>query len=308
MTSPRSNPIRQQLTVAALALAASGVTFILVLMAAGWPLDRTNGTSIPASGASSATPQPTPLVRYVAVDPALIPTYEAAHPRDRAVGFLSREIPPVGVYLPTGGTQQFELPSATPSATPSPTLTTTPTMTPTPTPTMTPTATLTLTPRATRTSTATASPTPLPTTTLVARFTPAPVALLPLPGADCAPAGLPVAGLVTRAFSRWHGGIDIAVDNNTPVRVTHSGSVIFAGWRTDGYGNLIVVQNGRFTTYYGHLRDITVHQGEWVVRGATIGTAGSTGNSTGPHVHYETRLDDVPVDPQTFDQRGFTPC
>ena len=306
MTSPRANPIRQRIIVAALALAASGVVFGLVMLAAGWPLGSDTGTSIPMPGASPATSLPTPIALYAAVDPALIPAYAAARQHDPEIGFLSRDIPPIGVYLPAGGAQQFELPTITPS----PTFTATPTITPsattTPTATITPTATVTAS--ATPTATMTASPALVPSATPLASFTPAPVALLPPPGVVGAPPGWPVAGLLTQGFSRWHGGIDIAVDNSTPVRVTHSGSVIFAGWRTDGYGNLVIVQNGRFITHYGHLRDIAVREGDWVARGAIIGEAGSTGNSSGPHVHYEIRLNDVPVDPQTFDRRGFTSC
>ncbi|WP_119067231.1 M23 family metallopeptidase [Aggregatilinea lenta] len=324
MFSPRSNPVRQRLALAALALVASGVTFALVILAARWPLGRHAETSVPALSVAYATSLPTPIALYAAIDPALIPAYEAARQGDREVGFLSREIAPVGVYLPAGNTLAFELPTSTPSSTP----TQTPTVTPSPTITPTATATPTITPSPTKghspavaaptdlppsatpsaTITAIPSPTPHPTATPLASFTPAPVALLSPPGVTCAPTGWPAAGLLTQSFSRWHGGIDIAVDNGTMVHATHSGSVIFAGWRTDGYGNLIVVQNGRFITYYGHLRDIAVHQGDWVARGAIIGEAGSTGNSSGPHVHYEIRLDDVPIDPQTFDKRGFTPC
>ena len=84
--------------------------------------------------------------------------------------------------------------------------------------------------------------------------------------------------------------------------------VIFAGWRTDGYGNLIILQSGMFITYYAHLTDFNVVAGQIVGRGSVIGFSGSTGNSTGPHVHYEIRINDSEVDPLTFEDRGYNSC
>jgi len=137
---------------------------------------------------------------------------------------------------------------------------------------------------------------------------PAAVSERPAPADGCAPSGLPAPGVLTQPFGRWHGGIDLAVHNAIPVRATHSGEVIYAGWRDDGYGNLVIVQSGRFTTYYGHLRRLEVTEGAWVARGGHVGWSGSTGNSSGPHVHYEIRLDDRPIDPLTFTGDGFNPC
>jgi len=127
-------------------------------------------------------------------------------------------------------------------------------------------------------------------------------------GEGCAPQGFPVHGILTRGFSSWHPGIDLAVDLGTPVLATHSGMVVFAGWRWDGYGNLVIIQNGRFITYYAHNHTLLVSAGQVVHAGATIALSGSTGWSTGPHVHYEIHVDDVPVNPETFDSRGFRSC
>jgi murein DD-endopeptidase MepM/ murein hydrolase activator NlpD len=84
--------------------------------------------------------------------------------------------------------------------------------------------------------------------------------------------------------------------------------VIFAGWSTVGYGNLVILQNGAFITYYAHLSDFNVVTGQQVGSASVIGWTGSTGNSTGPHIHYEVRINDVPVDPLTFENRGYPAC
>jgi murein DD-endopeptidase MepM/ murein hydrolase activator NlpD len=75
-----------------------------------------------------------------------------------------------------------------------------------------------------------------------------------------------------------------------------------------GYGNLVIVQNGPFITYYAHQSTLNVRAGEFVVQGSVIGWSGNTGNSSGPHLHYETRINDVPVDPLTFENRRFPGC
>ncbi|MBN1562907.1 MAG: M23 family metallopeptidase, partial [Anaerolineae bacterium] len=63
-----------------------------------------------------------------------------------------------------------------------------------------------------------------------------------------------------------------------------------------------------FITYYAHLTEFNVVEGQIVGRGSLIGWTGSTGNSTGPHVHYEIRINDTPVDPLTFEARGYPSC
>ncbi len=98
----------------------------------------------------------------------------------------------------------------------------------------------------------------------------------------------------------FHPGIDIAADEGTPIDAAASGRVIAAG-PDGGYGNLIVVDNGSgVTTRYGHCSQIYTRVGDAVVAGQPIGAVGSTGRSTGPHLHFEVRLGDTPVDPQRY--------
>jgi murein DD-endopeptidase MepM/ murein hydrolase activator NlpD len=79
-----------------------------------------------------------------------------------------------------------------------------------------------------------------------------------------------------------------------------SGRVTFVGWQ-NGYGQLIVIDHGGgLTTRYGHLSHIDVSQGQWIERSQFIGRVGSTGRSTGPHLHYEIRINDEPVDPLQY--------
>jgi murein DD-endopeptidase MepM/ murein hydrolase activator NlpD len=111
----------------------------------------------------------------------------------------------------------------------------------------------------------------------------------------------PVSGPVTSGFGwRWgrmHEGIDIAVPTGTPVAAAASGRVIYAGWM-GGYGNLVVIDHGGgIATAYGHNSSIAVGNGSSVSQGQTISYAGSTGHSTGPHVHFEVRVNGSPVDP-----------
>lgn len=127
-------------------------------------------------------------------------------------------------------------------------------------------------------------------------------------GGNCAPAGLPVAGILTQRMHTAHPGIDLGVPNGTPVIATHSGTVIYAAWSDIGYGYLVVVQSGSFMTYYGHNTSFNVSAGMNIAKGTVIAFSGNTGNSTGPHVHYETRIQDVPVDPLSFESRGYGSC
>lgn len=121
----------------------------------------------------------------------------------------------------------------------------------------------------------------------------------------------PVSGEMTDGFggrrnpfggvsSEFHPGQDIATIWGSPVEVTAAGTVTFAGWQ-NGYGNVVVVDHGRgLTTRYGHLSQIGVAEGQQVNRGDVIGNVGSTGRSTGPHLHYEVRINDEPVDPRSY--------
>jgi murein DD-endopeptidase MepM/ murein hydrolase activator NlpD len=105
---------------------------------------------------------------------------------------------------------------------------------------------------------------------------------------------------------RAHLGVDYAAPTGTPVRTVGDGVVEFAGWQR-GYGNFIVVQhrNGH-TTAYGHLSKIHVRKGQRVSQGDTIGAVGSTGVSTGPHLHFEFRDQGVHKDPLLIAKQGET--
>ena len=121
-----------------------------------------------------------------------------------------------------------------------------------------------------------------------------------------AEAGLiwPVAGPITSPFGmRWgklHQGIDIGVPMGTPIHAAASGQVIYAGWMT-GYGNLTVIDHGGgIATAYAHQSKLEVSVGDEVTQGQEIGLVGSTGHSTGPHLHFEVRVNGVPVDPLAY--------
>jgi len=102
-----------------------------------------------------------------------------------------------------------------------------------------------------------------------------------------------------RSFE-FHTGQDIDAQTGDPVVAGASGTVTFAGVQ-NGYGNLVVIDHGGgLTTRYGHLSHIDVAQSETVERGQFIGRVGSTGRSTGPHLHYEIRINDEPVDPLQY--------
>jgi murein DD-endopeptidase MepM/ murein hydrolase activator NlpD len=114
----------------------------------------------------------------------------------------------------------------------------------------------------------------------------------------------PVSGPVTSGFGwRWgrmHEGIDIAVPSGTPVHASASGSVIYAGW-LGGYGNLVVIDHGGgIATAYGHNTSVVVGTGTGVSQGQVIAYSGSTGHSTGPHVHFEVRVNGSAVDPMGY--------
>jgi murein DD-endopeptidase MepM/ murein hydrolase activator NlpD len=109
------------------------------------------------------------------------------------------------------------------------------------------------------------------------------------------PQGLPLSGRISQEFHAGHRALDIAVPVGTPVRATMDGRVVHAGWNAQGYGNLVIVENGPYRTYYAHLDRVPVGVGETVRAGAVVGYSGNTGNSTGPHLHYEVRVDGTPV-------------
>jgi murein DD-endopeptidase MepM/ murein hydrolase activator NlpD len=97
-----------------------------------------------------------------------------------------------------------------------------------------------------------------------------------------------------------HKGIDIANSIGTPISTPAAGVVIFAGWQ-GGYGKKVIIYHmDKYTTVYGHLNEILVNVGDTVTQGQIIGKMGSTGHSTGPHLHYEVYVDGVPHNPKEF--------
>jgi peptidoglycan hydrolase-like protein with peptidoglycan-binding domain len=126
------------------------------------------------------------------------------------------------------------------------------------------------------------------------------------PGAPTGPVAFlrPVSGPIgdgfgaPRAGGRSHQGLDFPVAYGTRVGAAGYGTTIFAGYNYGGYGNLVVVQHRLgYTTWYAHLSSITSWVGELVNGGTRVGYVGSTGYSTGPHLHFEVRRYNVPIDP-----------
>lgn len=229
------------------------------------------------------TLQNTPILPYAQVDPQIVRFVEGSASNYGSTTNMPG-IVPMGVYLPRTGDAAFVLPAATQVPTPLPY----PTSPPLPLP---------------------ALP-ELPTLVPLEPEGEAPQAarVLPIVGDSCAPGGNPVEGVLTQRYHRYHNGIDIGVPLGTPVLATHSGEVIYADWSTIGYGYLVIVQSDRYITYYAHNTSFNVEEGMLVGKGSILAWSGSTGNSSGPHVHYETRIDDVPVDPLTFSARGLPTC
>lgn len=101
-------------------------------------------------------------------------------------------------------------------------------------------------------------------------------------------------------WGRLHGGIDIAAGGvyGQPIVAADSGTVILAGNQGDGYGNYVIIDHGNgYKTLYGHMSSVAAYTGQQVAQGEVIGYVGSTGNSTGPHLHFEIRVNDVQTDP-----------
>lgn len=133
-----------------------------------------------------------------------------------------------------------------------------------------------------------------------------------VPGAAAVSAGkymYPVQGVLTSDFGyrihpitgagRFHSGLDLAVDEGTPIKAADNGTVIYANWY-GGYGNCVIIEHGGgFSTLYGHCSKLLVNEGARVRQGQTVALVGSTGMSTGPHCHFEVRKDGTPVDPRS---------
>jgi murein DD-endopeptidase MepM/ murein hydrolase activator NlpD len=99
---------------------------------------------------------------------------------------------------------------------------------------------------------------------------------------------------------RQHNGIDLAAPTGTPVYATADGRISMAQWYSS-YGNYVQIEHGgALQTRYAHLSAYTVREGDMVRKGELIGYVGSTGRSTGPHLHYEVRVDNVAVDPTPY--------
>ena len=117
----------------------------------------------------------------------------------------------------------------------------------------------------------------------------------------------PVSGIISSRFgvrssirSSAHTGLDIATSSGTPILAAASGTVTFSGWK-GSYGNLLVISHGNgVQTYYGHCSALYVSAGATVSQGQTVAAVGSTGNSTGPHLHLEIRVDGVAYNPQNY--------
>jgi murein DD-endopeptidase MepM/ murein hydrolase activator NlpD len=124
------------------------------------------------------------------------------------------------------------------------------------------------------------------------------------------PRGWPVDGHITSPYGmrihpitgekEFHSGVDIAAEPGTPVHATADGIVSFAGW-SGANGNLVVIEHGfGFSTFYLHNKKVTVKTGQRVKRGDVISYVGSTGNSTGPHVHYEVWQNGSSINPKAY--------
>ncbi len=124
----------------------------------------------------------------------------------------------------------------------------------------------------------------------------------------------PLVGRITSAFGwrrdpitghrRKHDGVDIAAPEGTPIAAVAAGTVRRAGW-AGGYGKVVeIAHDDGTTTLYAHCRDTRVEPGQRVAAGTVIGEVGSTGRSTGPHLHLEVRRDGVPVDPSGWVDLG----
>ena len=107
---------------------------------------------------------------------------------------------------------------------------------------------------------------------------------------------------------KMHTGIDLTAPSGTEVYASGKGKIVKAGGSTGGYGNVVIISHGHgYSTLYAHLHEIKVKNGQLITRGDIIGTIGSTGRSVAPHLHYEVRYNDKPVDPVNYYFNDLTP-
>ena len=129
----------------------------------------------------------------------------------------------------------------------------------------------------------------------------------------------PIAGSITSPFGwrrhpifgsrRFHTGVDISTSYGTPIKASNDGKVIFSGWY-GGYGKVVIIDHGnmnvgshkgkRFSTLYAHMSSTAVGNGSNVRKGQIVGYEGTTGYSTGPHLHFEVRINGKPNNPGNF--------
>ena len=120
----------------------------------------------------------------------------------------------------------------------------------------------------------------------------------------------PVNGVITSPYGYrthpifgttiYHSGIDIGADYGTPVHAADRGTIVYADWMS-GYGNTIIIDHGNgMSTLYGHNESLAVSEGQTISKGQVVAYVGSTGNSTGPHCHFEVRINGDPVDPMGY--------
>ena len=115
----------------------------------------------------------------------------------------------------------------------------------------------------------------------------------------------PVSGVITSRYgARWgstHKGLDIANNVGTPIAAAAAGTVVFSGWDSYGLGNCVKISHGNgIETVYGHCSTLYVTTGQYVAQGEVIAAMGSTGNSTGPHLHLEIRVNGMSQNPQLY--------
>ena len=112
-------------------------------------------------------------------------------------------------------------------------------------------------------------------------------------------------GMITSPFgyrtSGFHKGVDIATSTGTPIYASAEGTVTFSGWNSTGYGYLVIIDHGNgYQTYYAHCSQLYVSSGQYVSQGQNIAAVGSTGNSTGPHVHFQVMYYGSVQNPQNY--------